>query len=86
MPFIGETNSNVIFGERPEFLDQPIVEFFRPFPCEKGDNLGATAHELRTIAPSAVRRVGERHPLGSGRLLLGSWLFPSVDLVDPLNR
>ena len=30
-PFIAETDGNPVVAVRPDFLDQPIIEFTRPF-------------------------------------------------------
>jgi hypothetical protein len=43
-----------------EFLDQPVVEFARPFAAEESDDRLAAGEELRPVAPTAVRRVAER--------------------------
>lgn len=64
MPLVCETHGNAMVGKRPEFLDEPIVEFLRPFSGEKGDNLGSSVYKLRAISPSRVRCVGERYFLG----------------------
>jgi hypothetical protein len=39
MVLIGEADGDTVAGESPELLDQPIVEFPRPFASEEGLDL-----------------------------------------------
>jgi hypothetical protein len=39
MPLVCKTHGNAIFVKCPQLLDEPIVQFLRPFSGEKGDNL-----------------------------------------------
>src|ERR1700710_54498 len=32
---VGEADGDTVAGERPQFLDQPILEFFCPLPAEE---------------------------------------------------
>src|SRR5208283_4262301 len=36
---IGKANRDSVVAERPEFLDQPILQLCGPLPCEKRDDL-----------------------------------------------
>src|ERR1700751_2040393 len=63
VPFIGKAYRNPVLGEGPELLDQPVVELLGPFAREEGNDLLPPVDELGTIAPIAVRRIGQRHPL-----------------------
>jgi hypothetical protein len=54
----------MIAVERPEILDQAIVEFVRPFARQEGDDRRAACEELGAIAPAAVLGIGERDPFG----------------------
>ncbi len=38
VPLIGETHRNAVVRERPQFLDETVVEFSRPFTREQADN------------------------------------------------
>src|SRR5262245_27173487 len=49
MPFVREAHRNAVSFERPEFLDQAVLEFLVPFPCEKLDDGRATFDELRPV-------------------------------------
>src|SRR5271154_744938 len=60
MPLILKAHGDAIAVERPEIFDQTIVQLFRPFAGEKGDDRGATVKEFRAITPAAVLGVGER--------------------------
>src|SRR5262249_42562992 len=68
VPLILEAHCDAIAVERPEVLDQAIVEFVRPFAREEGDDRRAALEELRAIAPAAVLGIGERDPLGIARV------------------
>src|ERR1700736_5042335 len=54
--------------ERPQLLDQPVVEFPAPFALEKLDNRGATLKKFGAIAPTAVLSIGERDTSGIARV------------------
>ena len=49
--------------KRPDFLDQPIVEFPQPFAGEEGLDRFAALQKFGAIAPAAVGCVCERHAL-----------------------
>ena len=68
VPLILETQRDAIGLERPEVLDQAIVQFGRPFAREKGDNGGSALEKFRAMAPAAVLRIGERNALGIARV------------------
>ncbi len=61
VPFIREADSDSVFEECPQFLDQTIVELALPFPREELNDLGPTGWEFRSIAPDAIDRVSERY-------------------------
>ena len=60
MELIGEANRDAILRKGPKLLDQPVIQFARPLARQKRDDLVAAIDEFRAIAPSAVRRIGER--------------------------
>src|SRR5690242_8261179 len=64
MPLIREADRDAIAGDRPDLLDQPIVELAGPLALEEGDDLGASVDELRAVSPAAVLGVGVGDPLG----------------------
>ena len=61
VPFVGEPHRNAIAIVRPKFLDQPVVQFFRPLPCEKFDDLLPPVGKFSAISPVRVDGVSERH-------------------------
>src|SRR5262245_18960203 len=61
MTFISEANGDPIVLKRPQFLDQPVVEFPRPFAPKKGDNLLPADEEFGSVAPPALFAVGKSH-------------------------
>src|SRR5262245_66300887 len=64
VPFVGEAHGDPILLKRPELLDQSVVELTVPLAPQKGDDLLSADDELGSIAPAALRVVGERHPYG----------------------
>lgn len=68
MPLVGEANADLVFVERPQLLDQPIVQLMRPFTLKEGNDLLAADDELRAIAPPALRTIGERNLFGVSRV------------------
>src|SRR5262249_2822962 len=60
MPLVGKAHGDAVLAECPDFLDQALIEFAAPFARQKCFDGGATLENLRTIAPAAVGRVGER--------------------------
>src|ERR1700733_346448 len=55
-PLVGKPDGDPVFVERPKFLDQPIVELFRPLSREKLDDRLPACDKLRAITPHAVER------------------------------
>src|SRR5215813_5546454 len=60
MPFVGEAHGDAVFAERPDFLDQAVVELALPLARQEGLDLATSADEFGAIAPAAVGRIGER--------------------------
>src|SRR6478672_1630139 len=61
MPFICKAYGDPVLPERPNFLDQPVVEFAIPFARQKRLDFRATVDEFGTVSPDAVGRIGLRH-------------------------
>src|SRR4029077_16794555 len=61
VPLVGEAYRDAVLAERPDLLDQPVVELSRPLPCEDPLYLAAPAQESRGVAPATVDRIGERN-------------------------
>ena len=63
VPFVLKANRDAVAVERPEILDQAIIEFPLPFAGEERHDRGAALEKLRAVTPAAVLGVGERDPL-----------------------
>lgn len=61
---IGETNSDAVSGMGPDFHDEPIIEFERPFAGKEGFDLLASADASRAATPLTAGRVGKRNTPG----------------------
>ena len=46
VPFIGKAHGDSIVRESPKLLDQAVVEFLRPFTCEKSDDVLSSVYNL----------------------------------------
>src|SRR6185503_17886271 len=46
VPFVRETHGDPVAFERPQLLDEAVVELFRPFALEEFDDLRASGGEL----------------------------------------
>ena len=62
MPFVGEAHGNAVVTERPDLLDQAIVELALPFARQELLDLLAPLQKLRAVPPA--RRL--RFPLDGG--------------------
>src|SRR5277367_1614695 len=47
MPFVGEPHSDMVAVERPQLLDQPVVELPCPLALQKRDDFGPADEKLR---------------------------------------
>jgi hypothetical protein len=52
MPLVGEAYGNTIVGERPQFLDEPVVQLSCPFAREERNDFRSSTDEFRTVPPS----------------------------------
>lgn len=55
MPLVRKADCYAVPAESPQFLDQTIFEFFRPFTLQKRNDLFTSIDEFRSIAPSRIR-------------------------------
>ena len=60
MPFIGKPDRDPIFMKRPQLLDQPIIQLFRPFPGKKLHDRLPALDKFRAIPPDTVHRISQR--------------------------
>src|SRR5208337_980981 len=66
--FVDEAHPDAVLGDRPQLLDQSIIEFSCPFAGEKrGDRLTAR-EEFVAVSPAAVVRVGVGNSPGIARV------------------
>src|SRR5947209_19542009 len=49
VPLVSETHRDAVPGERPHFLDQPVIEFLLPLAREKSDDVLASVDELGSV-------------------------------------
>ena len=60
VPFVSEAHRDAIAVVRPKFLDQPIVQFSGPLPCEKFDDLLSPVRKFSAISPARIDGVSKR--------------------------
>src|SRR5450631_138784 len=53
-PFILEAHGDTVLMKCPKLLDQPVIEFVRPFPGEEFHDRRAPTEKLRAVPPPAV--------------------------------
>src|SRR4030088_2119513 len=54
MPFVNEAHCDAIFCERPQLLDEAIVELSCPLAPEEVDDLLPAVCEFRAVSPSGI--------------------------------
>src|SRR4029077_3390579 len=54
VPLILKAHRDAVAVERPEILDQPIIQFLGPFAGEKGDDRRAALKKFRAVTPAAI--------------------------------
>ena len=59
VPFVGEPHRDTISIVRPKLFDQPVVQFFCPFACEKFNDLLPPCGKFSAISPLRLEGVGE---------------------------
>ena len=52
VPLVSEAYRDAVRGERPQFLDEPIVQLSGPLASEEGNDFVSSVDELRAIPPS----------------------------------
>src|SRR5689334_5494606 len=57
VPFVLKTHRNAIGSERPQLLNQAVVQFASPFSPQKFNDCMAAFEELGPITPSAILAV-----------------------------
>src|SRR3984957_16019159 len=57
--FVGEPYGNAVSVERPQLLDETVVEFAIPLAGQEGDDLVGAFDELGAVPPVAVDGVGD---------------------------
>src|SRR3954452_18470976 len=68
VPFILETHGDTVVGDRPEFLDQAVIEFPGPFAPQELNDRRPALKKFGAIAPATVFAIGERDPFGIARV------------------
>ena len=49
VPLVGEAYGDAIPGERPELLDEPVVQFFDPLARKESNDFVSSVDELRSV-------------------------------------
>src|SRR5436190_4999817 len=57
--FVCETNCDSISVDRPQLLNQAIVEFFFPFSLKKFDDFFSSARKFSSISPGTISAVSQ---------------------------
>ena len=52
VPFVREAHRDTVSGERPHFLDEPVVQLPSPLAREEGYDFVSSINELRSVPPS----------------------------------
>src|ERR1700724_1877790 len=52
VPFVREAHRDTVSGERPHFLDEPVVQLPNPLAREEGYDFVSSINELRAVPPS----------------------------------
>src|SRR6476620_8592514 len=60
MPLVGEAHRDAIAILRPQFFDEPVVQFPRPFAREEFDDLLSPDRKFGAISPTRVDGVSKR--------------------------
>src|ERR1700719_4116313 len=62
-PFVGEAYRNPVAAERPQLLDQPVVQFLGPFALKKRNDFGPANWKFRTVSPATIFCVHQGYAL-----------------------
>ena len=52
MPLVREAYRDPVLAERPEFFDEPVVQFFGPLASEECNDVVSSVDKLRSVPPS----------------------------------
>src|ERR1700676_634761 len=64
VPLVGKAHGYAVVAKRPELLDQPVVQFARPFTRQERLDGVASLQELGAVAPATIFGIGKRDPSG----------------------
>lgn len=79
MPLVGIPNGDAIALERPQLLDESVVELLVPLALKKGLGLGPVVDELGAVAPLGIQGVCRCNPGGVARVPA---VFSQTDLLN----
>lgn len=68
VPFVCEPDRDTRLMKRPDLFYQAVIEFLRPLPLQKLDDLLAAIYKLHPVAPDAIDAVCEGYPCGVSRI------------------
>ena len=58
VPLIGKAYRNTVIAPRPQFLNQPVLLLFTPFPLQEVDNLRSAVNKFAAVTPFALDGIG----------------------------
>lgn len=61
MPLIRKPDGNPVAAERPQLLDQTVVEFPPPLSCKESDDSLPATNELGAVTPLTISSVRQRN-------------------------
>ena len=65
VPLVREAYRDAVPGARPQFLDEPVVQFLDPLASEERQDFVSSVDELRAVPPSCIDRVCQSYVPGS---------------------
>src|SRR5687768_1712152 len=58
VPLVGKPHGDAVVAERPDLLDQAVVQFLAPLAGQKGFDRLPALQEFRAVSPLAIGRIG----------------------------
>lgn len=78
MPLIGKSDGNPVSMERPQLLDETVIQLLIAFTGQELHDGVTSGKKLRAVTPDTVRRIRQRHSLRVARV---PGVFGHVDFL-----